>query len=49
MIYYKPVKIMIDALGLAEIIIDIVMYHHDILESIVINWGLYLILQKTSL
>ena len=35
MVYYKIVKVTINTPGLAEIIIDIVIQHHDILESII--------------
>ena len=34
-IYYKPVKIIIDAPGLAKIIIDMVVRHHNLLDLIV--------------
>ena len=34
MIYYKLVKIIINAPGLAEVIIDIVIQHHDLPDSI---------------
>ena len=37
MIYYKPIKIMIDILGLANVIISIIIHHHRVLESIVID------------
>ena len=40
MVYYKPVKITIDAPGLAEIIIDVVVRHHGLPDSIVTNRGL---------
>ena len=39
MVYYKPVKIIIDAPGLAEVIIDIVMRHHGLSDSIIIDRG----------
>ena len=35
MIYYKPVKVTIDAPGLAEVIIDMVVRHHGLSNSIV--------------
>ena len=35
MIHYKSVKITIDALGLAEVIIDVIVQHHGLLDSIV--------------
>ncbi len=37
MVYYKPVKITIYAPGLAKVIIDIVICHHRVLESIVMD------------
>ena len=36
-VHYKPVKITIDAPGLAEVIIDVIVYHHGLLDSIVTN------------
>ena len=39
MVYYKPVKITIDAPDLAEVIIDGVVRHHGLLDSIVTNRG----------
>ena len=38
MVYYKPVKITIDAPGLAKIIIDVQGYHHGFSGLIVIDW-----------
>ena len=35
MVYYKPVKVTIDAPGLAENIIDIVVRHYGLPNSIV--------------
>ena len=37
MIYYKLIKITIDTPGLAEIINDIVVQHHDLPNSIITN------------
>ncbi len=37
MVYYIPVKVTIDATGLAEVIIHVVVRHHGVLESIVTN------------
>ena len=37
MVYYKPVKITINALGLAKVIINVVMKHHGLSDSIVTN------------
>ncbi len=37
MIHYKLVKVMMDASSLAEMIIDVVVCHHGVPESIVID------------
>ena len=34
-VHYEPVQITIDAPGLAEVIINVVMRHHKVLESII--------------
>ena len=39
MVHYKPVKITIDALGLAKVIIDIIVRHHGLPDSIVTDRG----------
>ena len=39
MVYYKPVKVTIDALGLAEVIINVVVRHHGLPDSIVTDRG----------
>ena len=39
MVYYKPVKVTIDAPGLAEVIIDVVVRHHGLPDSIVTDRG----------
>ena len=36
-VYYKPVKVTIDAPGLVEIIINVIMRHHGLSDSIVTN------------
>ncbi len=36
--HYEPVKVTIDVLGLAEVIINIVGCHHGVPESIVMDW-----------
>ena len=41
MVYYKPVQITLNAPGLAEVIIDVVVCHHSLLDSIVTNRGLF--------
>ena len=35
MVYYEPVKVTIDAPGLAEVIIDMIIWHHGLPDSIV--------------
>ena len=35
MVYYKPVKVTIDTSGLAEVIIDVVVRHHSLPDSII--------------
>ena len=35
MVHYEPVKVTIDALGLAEVILDVVVWHHGLLDLIV--------------
>lgn len=37
MVYYKLVKIIINILRLAEVIINVIVYQHGILRSIVID------------
>ena len=37
--YYKPIKVTIDAPGLVEVIIDVVVWHHGLPNSIVTNKG----------
>ena len=39
MVHYEPVKITIDAPGLAEVIIDVIVWHHGLPDSIVTNKG----------
>ncbi len=40
MVHYVPVKVTINALGLAEVIINVVVRHHGVPESIVMDWDL---------
>ncbi len=40
MVYYKPVKVTIDAPGLVEMIINMVVHHYRVPESIVMNQSL---------
>ena len=37
MVHYEPVKVTIDAPDLAEVIIDVVLRHHGLLDSIISN------------
>ena len=39
MVHYKPVKVTINAPGLAEVIIDVVVRHHGLPDSIISDWG----------
>ncbi len=39
MVYYESVKVIINAPGLAEVIIEIVMRYHGFPNSIVSDWG----------
>ena len=39
MVYYKPVKVTINALGLVEVIINVVVRHHGLSNSIVTDRG----------
>ena len=39
MVYYQPVKINLDASGLAKVIIDVVVRHHRLPDSIVTDRG----------
>ncbi len=39
MVHYIPVKVTIDAPGLAKVIIDVIVRHHGVLESIVMDRG----------
>ena len=45
MVHYKPVKITLDALGLAKVIIDLVVYHYLLPDSKVTNRGFLFILK----
>ena len=38
-VYYKPIKVTIDALGLAEVIIDVVVRHHGLSDLIITKRG----------
>ena len=39
MVYYEPVKVTIDTPGLAEVIIDVIVWHHGLPDSIVTDKG----------
>ena len=39
MVHYKPVKVTINASGLAEVIINVIVRHHGLPDSIVTDWG----------
>lgn len=39
MIYYKPVKVITDTSGLAKVIINVIVRHHGIADSIISNYG----------
>ena len=49
MVHYKPVKVIIDALRLAKVIIDMVMRHHGLPDSIVTNRESFFTLKFWSL
>ena len=48
MVHYKPVKVNIDASGLAKVIIDVVVWHYGLPDSIVTNKGLLFTLKFWS-
>lgn len=39
MVHYKPVKVTINAPNLTKMIIDMVVHYHDLLDSIICDWG----------
>ena len=49
MVYYVSVKVTINVSGLAEVIINVIMCHHGVLESIVVDQGLLFISKFWSL
>ena len=49
MVYYKPVKVTIDVSGLTEVIIYVVIHHHKVSKSIVMDRGLLFISKFWSL
>ena len=38
MVHFELINIMIDAPGLAEVIINVVIWHHGLLDSIITDW-----------
>ena len=48
MVYYKPARVIINAPGLAEVIINVVMRHHGLPDSIVIDRGSFFTLKFWS-
>ena len=49
MVHYKAVKITIDSLGLTKVIIDVLVWHNGLLDSIVTNKGSFFTLKFWSL
>ena len=49
MVHYEPVKITLDAAGLAKVIIDVVVCHHGLPDSIVTDRGSLFTLKFWSL
>ena len=41
MVHYKPIKVTIDAPELAEVILDVVVWHYGLADSIVTNRSLF--------
>ena len=37
MVHYEPVKVSINAFGLAEVILDVIIQHFDFLDFIITN------------
>ena len=48
MVYYEPVKVIINAPGLVEIILDMVVWHHDLSNSMITDRGLRFTLKLWS-
>ena len=48
-VHYKPVKVTIDAFDFVKVIIDVVMRHHGLPDSIVTDQGLLFISKFWSL
>ena len=49
MVYYEPVKVIINAPGLAEVIINVVVHYHKIPKSIVMDQDLLFTIKFWSL
>ena len=49
MVHYESVKILIDAPGLAKVIIDVVIWHHGLFDFIITDWGSLFMLKFWSL
>ena len=47
-VHYKPIKITINAPGLVKVIIDVLLRHHGLLDSNVINKSTFFILKFCS-
>ena len=47
--HYKLVKVTINTLGLAQVFLDVIIWHHGLLNSIIINWGSIFTLKFWSL
>ena len=45
MVYFKLVKVTINTSSFAKVIIDVIIRHYDLLNSIVTNWELFLTLK----
>ena len=43
MVYYEPIKVMINTPDLAEIIINMIVCYHRVSKSIIIDWSLLFI------
>ena len=40
MVYYKPIKVIINVPSLAEVIINVIVHYYGVLELIVTDWDL---------
>ena len=49
MVHYKPLKVTIDAPRLAKVILDVIVWHHGLPDSIVTNRGSFFIAKFWSL